>query len=102
MKIGRSFDIKKILQVILRNVFNSLPNNKFLDWSNLKAFSVDKINVAEKLKFILQRVGNIVRKGENADYNVLKSPVFQGHLKSGLFGKDLKKPNDLILRLITF
>ena len=29
--------------------FNSLPNDDFLDWSKLKAFSDDKINITEKL-----------------------------------------------------
>ena len=45
---------------------NSLPNNKILDWSKLKAFADDKINPIEKLKFVLGRVENIVGKGENA------------------------------------
>ena len=39
--------------------FNSLPNDKFLDWSKLKALADDKINVTKKLKFILGRVENI-------------------------------------------
>ena len=44
---------------------NSLPNDKFLDWSKLKAFAHDKINVTEKLKFVFGQVEN-VGKGENA------------------------------------
>ena len=47
---------------------NSFPNDKILDWSKLKAFADDKINVTEKLKFLLQRVENIVGKGENAGH----------------------------------
>ena len=47
---------------------NSLPNNKFLDWSKLKAFADNKIKLAEKLQFDLGRVENIVGKGENAGY----------------------------------
>ena len=35
---------------------NSLPNDKILDWSKLKAFADNKINVTEKLKFVLERV----------------------------------------------
>ena len=46
--------------------FNSLPNDKFLDWFKLKAFADDKIKGREKLKFDLGRVENIV--GENAVY----------------------------------
>ena len=32
---------------------NSLPNDRSLDWSKLKAFADDKINVTKKLKFAL-------------------------------------------------
>ena len=46
---------------------NSLPNIKILDWSKLKVFS-DEINMTEKLKSVLERVENIVGKGENAGY----------------------------------
>ena len=47
----------------------SLPNNKILDWSKLKAVAEDKINMREKLKFVLGRVENIAGKGENAGYH---------------------------------
>ena len=47
---------------------NPLPDDKILDWSKLKAFADDKINVAEKLDFVLGRIENIVGKGENAGY----------------------------------
>ena len=49
-------------------MFNSLPHEKILDWSKLKAFADDKIKVTEKLKFVLGRVENTVGKGENAGY----------------------------------
>ena len=45
-----------------------LSNDKILDWSKLKAIADDKINVTEKIKFVLRRVENIVEKGENAGY----------------------------------
>ena len=48
--------------------FNSLPNDKILDWSKLKGFADHKINVSGKLKFLLGTVENIVGKGENAGY----------------------------------
>ena len=49
-----------------------------LDYSKSKAFAEDRINVNEKLKFCLERVENIVGKGENAGYhNVFKSSLFQ-------------------------
>ena len=48
--------------------FNSLPNDKFSDWSKVKAFEDDKLNLAEKMKIVLERVENIEGKGENAVY----------------------------------
>ena len=48
--------------------FNSLPNDKILDSSKLKAFEDDKINVNQNLKFDMGWVENIVGKGENAGY----------------------------------
>ena len=50
------------------NSFNSLPNDKILDWSKLKAFVVDNSNVNKKLKFAVDRVENIVGKIENVGY----------------------------------
>ena len=47
------------------------PNDKILEWSKLKAFADDKINMAEKLKPVLGRVENIVGKGEIAGYQHL-------------------------------
>ena len=46
----------------------SLPNDKILDGSKLKAFADDKINVNKKIKFALGRIESIVGKGENAGY----------------------------------
>ena len=75
----------------LRIFFNSLPDDEILDWSKLKAFADDKIVVAEKLKFVLGRVENIVGKGENAgdQHFLLFSQCFQkasntGSLKVGI------------------
>ena len=47
---------------------NPLPNNKTFNWSKLKAFADDKINMGEKQNFFSGRVENIVGKGENAGY----------------------------------
>ena len=49
-------------------MFNSLPNNKILDWFKLKAFADGKLNVAKMTIFPCNRVENIVGKGENAGY----------------------------------
>ena len=60
---------------------------KFSHWSKLKAFADKILNVAENLKFVLQRVENIVGKGENAGYQhfllfqCFQTPSFSGSLK---------------------
>ena len=72
-------------------MFNSLPNDKILDWSKLKAFADDQINVTEKRKFGLGRVENIAGKGENAGYQhfllfpqFFQKPHVLGLLKVGI------------------
>ena len=46
----------------------SLPNNKILEGSKLKAFADENSNEAEKLKFVLGWLENMVGKGENAGF----------------------------------
>ena len=48
-------------------LFNSLPKDNFLDRSKLKALADNKINMTQKLKFVLGMVENM-GKGENAGY----------------------------------
>ena len=48
------------------NILNPLPDDKFLDWSKLKAFADEKINVTQKLNFVLGSRENIMGNGENA------------------------------------
>ena len=67
-----------------RIFLNSLPKDKILDWSKLKALADDKKkNMAKKLKFILGKVENIVGKGENDGYEhfLLFSTMFSRFLK---------------------
>ena len=45
---------------------NSLPDNKILDWSQLKAFADGKLKELNIMIFVFDRVENIVGKGENA------------------------------------
>ena len=47
-------------------LLNSLPNNKILDWSKLKAYADDKLNAIEKLKFVFGLGRKQGGKGENA------------------------------------
>ena len=69
---------------------NSLPNDKILDWSKLKAYAGDKINVTAQLKFVMGRVENIVGKGENAfsPFPAVFSKVF---IFKELCGKEFMK-----------
>ena len=53
---------------IKQHSINPLPNNKFIDWSKLKALADSRINVTEKVQFDLGMVENIMGKGENAGY----------------------------------
>ena len=48
--------------------FNPLPNDKLLDWFKLKAFADDNLKVIKLMIYVLDRVENIVGKGENAGY----------------------------------
>ena len=48
-------------------LFNSLSNDKFLDWSELKAIVNDKIDVF-KQKFSFKWVESIAVKDENAGF----------------------------------
>ena len=48
--------------------FNSFHNDKILDWSKLKAYADDKLDVAKIMVPVFDSVENIVGKGENADY----------------------------------
>ena len=52
------------------------PNDTFLGWSKLKAFPDEKITKTEKLKFVLDRIENIVEKGENAAFPTMFSKGF--------------------------
>ena len=65
--------------------FKSLPNNKILDQSKLKAFADDKLKVIQKAKIVVDTTENIVGKEENAGYQhfLLFSQCFQKALSSG-------------------
>ena len=62
---------------------NTLPNDKILDLSNLKAVTDDKLNAIEKIKFVLGQAENIVGKRRKCcfpafspfSHNVFKRPL---------------------------
>ena len=73
------------------NFINSLPKDKFLERSKLKAFADDKINVNQKQKFFLGWIESTAEKGENAGYHhfllfpqCFPKPSSLGSLKVGI------------------
>ena len=56
------------MESICRRKMNSLPTDHVLDWTKLKAFTEDKLNVDEIMISGFDNVENIVGKGENAGY----------------------------------
>ena len=65
-----------------------MGKGEILDWSKLKTFADDKINVTIKFKFDLQRVENISEKGVNVGTSIFsffhqcfQKASFQGSLK---------------------
>ena len=59
----------------------TLYQAKILDPIQIQAFLDDKINVTQKVKFVLGWLENIVEKGENAGYQhfLLFPHCFQNH-----------------------
>ena len=66
---------------------NSSQNDKIMDWSKLEAFADDKLNVNEKLKFVLGRVENC-QKRRKCWFSTF-SP-FQTMFSKGFFFKVVK------------
>ena len=64
------FFLWKVFQPIYQTWpgFNSLPNDKIWDQSNLKAFADVILNVIQMMIGITDRVENIACKGEFAEY----------------------------------
>ena len=61
-----------------RVLINYVPNAKTFDWSKLKAFADDRLNVTQNVKVVFHRIENIVGKEENAGYqHFLLFPRFQ-------------------------
>ena len=71
----------------------SLPNDKILNCTKLKAFAEDKLDVAKIMFFVNDTVENIVGKGENAGYQhfllfpqCFQKVSFSGTIKVGIVG----------------
>ena len=66
--------LKNDNSVIREDSFNPLPSDKFLEWFNLKELAEGKLDVTEKLKFVLGKVTSIF----SFSYNVFKRLLSQG------------------------
>ena len=71
--------------------FNSLPNDKFMDMTKLKAFADDKFNVTNMTFSPCDRAKNTMGKEENAGYQhfllfpqCFLKPSSLGSLKVGI------------------
>ena len=73
------------LSFALKEMVNSSPNDKILDWSKLKVFADDKIKLAKMMIFVFDTIENIVGKGENAgnQHFLLFPQCFQKAFYSG-------------------
>ena len=56
------------MKVLRFEDFNSLPNDKMRDQSNLKAFEDDILDVVQMMICVTDWLENIMGKGENAGY----------------------------------
>ena len=72
-------------------VINPLPDDKILDFTKLKAFADDKLNVAKMMISLFDRVESTMGKGENAGYQhfllfpqCFPKPSSLGSLKVGI------------------
>ena len=79
-----------------KRLINPLPDDNILDWSKLKAFADDKLNVTKMIISVFDRVENIVGKGEIActsnfsfSHNVFKRLLTQRRQKVSLWGNGL-------------
>ena len=66
-------------------MLNTLPNDKILDVTKLKAFADNKSNIAKMTISLFDRVENTVRQGENAATSIFSFShrVFQSLLLQG-------------------
>ena len=79
-------------------LFNSLPNDKFLDLSKFNAFADNKLNtnMTEKLKFSLGRLENILEKRRKCRLSAF-SP-FPNMFSKASFPKGVKSRDCVVKR----
>ena len=81
-KVLELLRFKPKLQITNQLWFNPLPNDKFLDWSKLKAFADDEINVTlfwNQYITLWEKEKMLVISIFSFPHNVFKQFLFQGH-----------------------
>ena len=53
LQMFKAWTSRKFCHLVKRYILNSLPNDKILVWSKLKALADDKINMTEKCSLLL-------------------------------------------------
>ena len=91
VRMGHASYEWKQIYILTQEVCHSLPNNKILDVTKLKAFADNKLYVAKIPISHFGRVENTVGKGENAGYQhfllfpqCFPKPSSTGSLKVGI------------------
>ena len=82
------FELPSICFKLYFLFFSSLPNDKILDWSKLKAFADGKSNAIEKLKYVLGWVENMVGKRRKCWFPAFS--LFPTMFSKGLFLRVVK------------
>ena len=95
MQPANAFCYDKSKMFLSCKTLHSLPNDKISDWSKLKAFADDKLDVVKVMISLFDRVEFTVGKGENLVTSIFSfsHSVFQsllwGRKMWGLCGKEL-------------
>ena len=72
----------------IRAILNSLPDDKISDQSKFKAFTDNKMILAQKSKFMLGRVGNIVGKCWLPAFSRFPTMLSKAFFSRGVKSKD--------------
>ena len=73
---------------VLKSKVNSLPMDKIVNLSKLKAFADNKINMTKELEFVLGREENIVGKEENSGYQHFPTMFSKAFFSRGVRSQD--------------
>ena len=103
--ICKYFEFGQVQNFAVWERVNSLPNNRISDLSKFKSFADDKLKVIQIVKFVLDKIEDIVGKKENAGYQhfsfptmFLKGPFFKVAKSWDCMIRSLKKNYTRVLK----